>query len=217
MHNIHITRFIVNMIEENTYLVYDDGGHAVLIDCGAYSPREQAAIDNYIISHGLKLERLFQTHAHFDHLFGAEHIEQTYGLVPEISEDEISTYDRASELLCSVMHRDLPLYLPAHPKTFKAADVLEVGSMRFEVIATPGHTPGGVCFYLREHGHLFSGDSLFQGEIGRCDLPGGDESLLINTLRERVLTLPEKVTVYPGHGESTTIGRERRENYYLKY
>lgn len=213
--NMQITRFVVNMIDENCYLINDDKGEAALIDCGAFYPEEQKAISMRIDSQQLRLTHLFNTHGHFDHLFGASYIYKEYGVKVEISAEERNTYENAARQMKDFIHRDLPLSLPPVGRWFNDGDTLTVGSITLQVIATPGHTPGGACFYNESDGVLFSGDSLFHHSIGRCDLPGGDEAKLITALRERVLTLPEDVTVLPGHGGATTIGEERRGNPYF--
>lgn len=212
---LQITRFVVNMIEENTYLLYDETGEAVLIDCGAFYPEEQQAIRNFLTEHRLRLTHLYNTHSHFDHIFGAGFIYKDYGVQIELCADEQSVYEAAAEQMRMFIHRDLPLELPPVGRYFKDGDILAFGNQKLQVIATPGHTPGGVCFYHVESGVLLSGDSLFQGAIGRCDLPGGNEPQLIQALQTRILTLPDEVKVLPGHGDASTIGEERRSNPYL--
>lgn len=212
---IQIERFVVNMIEENAYLLYDDSREAVMIDCGAFYDEDKEAISTFIESKGLNLRRLLNTHAHFDHLFGADYIYNKYGVKVEVSEEEENTYKQAALQLKLFMHRDIPLLLPPLGPSFHDCDRIRTGNMELEVIATPGHSPGGVCFYCESERLLFSGDSLFRGSIGRCDLPGGNEGQLLTALKERVLALPDDVKVYPGHGESTTIGAERTGNAYL--
>ena len=213
---MHITRFIVNMIEENCYLVWDEAGQAALIDCGAFYPEEQKAISDFIAQKGLTLTRLLNTHGHFDHIFGASFVYDTSGVPIELCDAERQTYESSVEQMARFMHRPIPLQLPPEARYFKDGDTLQVGSLTARVIATPGHTPGGVCFYFEEEGVLFSGDSLFRGEIGRCDLPGGNEIQLIEGLRQRILTLPPEVQVLPGHGDATTIATERASNRYLR-
>lgn len=217
MSDIQVKLFTVNMVEENCYLVYDRNREAVMIDCGAYYPGEREEIARFIEEKGLTLRRLLCTHGHFDHVFGADYIVKSYGTKLEMAEAEVDNYQQQNELLRRVMHRDLPISLPEPSALFSDGETLKTGEMDILVIATPGHTPGGVCFYLESEGLLFSGDSLFHGSIGRCDLPGGDESQLIKGLRARVLTLPESVTVLPGHGEATTIAEEKAHNLYLRF
>lgn len=212
---MEITRFVVNMIDENCYLINDDGGEAALIDCGAFYPEERMAISRHIAEHKFRLTHLFNTHGHFDHLFGADYIYKEYGVKIEMCADERETYENAEQQMKKFIHRDLPIALPPVGRWFNDGDTLTVGSISLQVIATPGHTPGGVCFYDETDGVLFSGDSLFRHSIGRCDLPGGNETTLVSTLRERILTLPDDVTVLPGHGGATTIGEEKHANPYF--
>lgn len=213
---MQITRFVVNMIEENCYLLSDDKGQAALVDCGAFYPEERKAIADYIDQHKLTLTHLLNTHGHFDHLFGASFVYERYGLGPEMAEAERETYAAASEQMRQFIHRDLPLTTPPVARWLHDGDTVKVGDITLEVIATPGHTPGGICFYCAKEGVLFSGDSLFHHEIGRCDLPGGDLHQLITALKTRILPLPDTVKVLPGHGEATTIGDERANNPYLQ-
>ena len=214
--NMLITRFVCNMVRENTYLIHDDRGDAALIDCGAFYSEEQEAIIQSILENHLTLKRLLNTHGHFDHVFGAKCIQGTYGIGIEIDENEKDTYKSAATQMMQFIGQPLPLELAPVANYFHDGDILTVGDLNLHVIATPGHTPGGVCFYLPEEKVLFSGDSLFREEIGRCDLPGGNESQLVNALKSKVLVLPDDVTVYPGHGEATTIGHERAHNPYLQ-
>lgn len=213
---MQITRFVVNMIEENCYLFYDENGQAALVDCGAFYPEECRAISDFIEQHNLKLTHLLNTHGHFDHVFGASYIYEHYGIGPEMAATERTTYEAAGEQMRQFIHRDLPLTTPPVSRWLNDGDLIEVGSLSLRVIATPGHTPGGICFYCEREGILFSGDSLFHHEIGRCDLPGGSLTQLVTALKTRLLTLPDNVQVLPGHGETTTIGEERRCNPYLQ-
>lgn len=213
---LHIQRFIVNMIEENCYVLSDETGEAVIIDCGAFFPEEKESIRRYIEQNSLRPKRLLNTHGHFDHVFGAAFVHDTYGLLPEMLTAEAATYAAAAGQMRMFLHRDLPLATPPAGPAFNDGDLLTFGSHTLRAIATPGHTPGGVCFYCEDEGCLFSGDSLFRHAIGRTDLPGGSEAALVGSLRARVLTLPDDVRVFPGHGDETTIGEERRANFYLQ-
>lgn len=214
---MQITRFVVNMVGENCYLLWDEhSNEAALIDCGAFETSEKEAIKSFIAEKGLHLTHLFNTHGHFDHVFGASFISDTYGVNIEICSDEQTTYEQAAEQMKQFLHLNLPLTLPKVGHYFNNGDELHVGSITLKVIETPGHTPGGVCFYAEKERVLFSGDSLFKHQIGRCDLPGGSERLLINCLKNKILTLPDDVKVLPGHGAFTTIAEEKRLNYYLR-
>ena len=198
---LNIQHFKVNFIEENCYVVSDETREAVIIDCGAFFPEEKAAISSYLAENKLVLRHLLCTHGHFDHVFGAQFVCDTYHLQPEMCADEVSTYLQAAEQMRMFLHRDFPLTLPSVGNTFKDGDLITFGNHQLRVIETPGHTPGGVCFFCHE--------------IGRCDLPGGNEAQLIRVLKEKILSLPSDVNVLPGHGVATTIGEEKRANRYL--
>lgn len=214
---IQITRFVVNMVEENCYVLYDDDSlEAAVIDCGAFYPEEKEAIADFIDGKKLKLRHVLNTHAHFDHLFGAKWLCDRYDLGLELPAGERETFGLVAQQTKLFLHREVPLELPLVTRWLRAGDVVEVGSIRLEVMSTPGHTPGGVCYYDAADAVLFSGDSLFYHEIGRCDLPGGSFTNLVTSLKERILTLPENVKVLPGHGKATRIGEEKRMNPYLR-
>lgn len=213
---ITIKRFVVNFIQENCYILHDGTKECIIVDCGALFPEEHQEIKDYITENGLTPRHLLCTHGHFDHVFGVQFIFDTYGLRPEMSKDDEPTYTNARQQLLNFMNQDVPFTLPAPGPFIKEGDAIKFGNHEFIAIATPGHTPGGLCFYCKEEKILLSGDSLFRGDIGRCDLPGGNEQSLVTSLREKVLTLPEDVRVYPGHGPSSTIGYERSHNAYLK-
>lgn len=213
---IRLQRFTFNFVEENTYVLSDETREAVIIDCGAFLPAERDRLSEYIAANGLRPVWALQTHAHFDHLFGAHFLAETYGTAPRFCADEAETYAAAADQMAQFLHRTIPLTLPAPGDTFRHGDTIRFGNSELQVIATPGHTPGGVCFYARQEGILLTGDSLFRGDIGRCDLPGGNETALVNALRERIMTLPDDVKVYPGHGAETTIGEQRATNVYIR-
>lgn len=215
---IHIERFMVNMIQENCYIVNDETKEAVIIDDGAYYPEENKAIENYIRKNDLKPVLLLNTHAHFDHILGNHAIYETFGLKARFSSKDSYLYDSISEQMNSIMGCNLSKAQDAPAGDFiKEGDILTFGNNRkIEVISTPGHTPGGLCFYMEEEKLLFSGDSLFQGSIGRTDFPGGSEKDLIQSLKEKIITLPDDVQVLTGHGPATTIDAEKYQNIYLR-
>lgn len=215
--DLTLKTFTVNFIEENCYVLSDATREAVIVDCGAFFPEEQAAIRQYVEEQQLDVRHLLCTHGHFDHVFGVQFIHDTYGILPEMCVDEVDTYRHSGEQMRQFLHRDLPLSLPEPGTTFTEGDVITFGTHTLRIIATPGHTPGGVCFYCPEAGILLSGDSLFRREIGRCDLPGGSEPTLVKALKDKIVNaLPADTTVYSGHGPATTVGEERQENYYLQ-
>lgn len=213
---LNVQRFVFNFIEENCYLLWDETGEAVVIDCGAFSENEREEISRFITEHKLTLRHQLYTHGHFDHIFGAQHLADTFHVLPTLHRDEADTYRAATAQMQAFLHRSLPLTLPPIGCLLTDGEAVSFGTHTLRVIATPGHTPGGVCYYCAEEALLLSGDSLFLCSIGRCDLPGGNEASLISHLQNRILVLPAETTVLPGHGDATTIGHEQKNNPYLQ-
>ena len=212
---LNIKCFVVNMVEENCYVVSYETKEAVIIDDGACIRGEHQAIDEYIRREGLTLKHVLNTHAHFDHTMGNAHLYATYGLKPQMHANDAELYTNLSLQVQSMLGYRLKVDVAPLGTMLKEGDTIAFGKHRFKVIETPGHTPGGICFYCKEEGALFSGDNLFEQSIGRTDFPGGNALHLISSLRDKVMTLSDATRVYPGHGNSTTIERERRYNPYL--
>ena len=204
-----------NPFQENTYIIYDSASReAAIIDCGALFPQEEEAIQEFVADNDLTIKYLLNTHLHLDHCFGNAWAAGRYGVLPMAHEDDETLLARMGEqarmfgLPFEVRTEKLGGYL-------KDRDVLMLGENRIEVIHTPGHSRGGLCFYIPSAGWLVSGDSLFEGSISRTDLEGGSYATLIKSITERLMTLPEGTIVYPGHGSYTTIGDEKKCNPFL--
>ncbi|MDR3062075.1 MAG: MBL fold metallo-hydrolase [Dysgonamonadaceae bacterium] len=211
---MHIRQFEFNQVSENTYLIYDEKNEAAVIDCGVYFPEEKMQLVRFIEENHLVLVRLLNTHLHMDHVFGNRFIYETYDLLPEyhrMEESMPSQKDQARNFGILVDEPDLQAV-----NYIEDGDVISVGTIRLKALLVPGHSPGSLCFYSEKDRCVFSGDVLFQGSIGRSDLWGGDHGQLIFGIKEKLLTLPDDTVVYPGHGPSTTIGREKKYNPYLK-
>lgn len=211
---LQIQSFLVNFVQEYTFLI-SSGGEAALIDCGASTDEEWQQISEAIKAQGLTLRHHWLTHAHFDHVFGANYVFQEYGVKPTLHKDDLPLYEAVEKQTRTILGQPMVIRLPEVEATVTHGDVLTLGNLTFEVIHTPGHTPGGINFYCASEKVVFTGDSLFRYEIGRTDLVGGDEEALIRTIRERLLTLPTDVKAYPGHGPATVIADEKRNNPYF--
>ena len=204
-----------NPFQENTYVVWDEATmEAAIVDCGALFPQEEEKIETFVNENNLKIKYILNTHLHLDHCFGNAWAAERYGVLPMAHEDDETLLARMGEqarmfgLPFKVRTEKLGEYL-------KDGDILKLGNNEIKVIHTPGHSRGGLCFYIPAAGWLISGDSLFEGSIGRTDLEGGSYTTLIKSITERLLTLPEETVVYPGHGAYTTIGEEKKSNPFL--
>lgn len=211
-----IKRFECNPLQENCYVVSLDSGDCAIIDCGAYGEDECAAIDAYIAENSLKPVLALNTHLHFDHVLGLRHIYDRYGLKVRAHSADVDIYSNLGQQLDYFTGGAISVDNPAPLGDFLAdGDVVDFSGSPVRVLHTPGHTPGGVCFYFEGEKALFSGDSLFCSSIGRTDFPGGNYRQLIESLTDKVLSLPPDVAVYPGHGPSTTVLNEMTYNPYL--
>ena len=212
---MNIKRFVTNAIGENCYLVWDDTCECAIVDCGAYGEAKENKIATFVEENHLRPVLALQTHMHFDHVLGLHFLQRRYGLQPMCHELEQPVYEFAPRMARIWFGLDMETPLVPVSVFLSDGQELTVGHTRIRVLHTPGHTPGGLCFYLPDEALLFSGDTLFQGSVGRADLPGGDSEALLQGIHSRVLTLPDDVTVLPGHGPATTVGDERRSNPYL--
>ncbi|PBQ32246.1 MBL fold hydrolase [Sphingobacteriaceae bacterium] len=210
---LYLKSFTFNPFQQNTYLVYDDEGTAYLFDAGNSTTSEHAELKKFIEDKKLTLKRFLLTHAHIDHILGARYILDTWGLLPEMHENEIFFIDRMAQ--SANMYGINFEQAPMAEKFLKEGDVVQLGNYAFECIFTPGHSPGSISFYNKENKLLIGGDVLFRGSIGRTDLPLGDHDTLITAIKEKLFVLEDDVKVYSGHGPSTTIGFEKQNNPFL--
>ena len=210
---IHIKAFTFSPISENTYVLYNDAGKAIIVDPGCYFPAEEETLKNCLIDNGLTPVYLLNTHCHLDHVFGNKWVHETYGLELHMHPNEASMLELAP---LSGERWGLPFQNYTGPLHFlNDGDTLFLDDTEIQVILAPGHSPGSICFYLPSQGDLIGGDVLFRGSIGRTDLPGGDSETLLTSIREKLWVLPDETVVYSGHGIRTTIGYEKRNNPFL--
>jgi glyoxylase-like metal-dependent hydrolase (beta-lactamase superfamily II) len=209
-----VSGFTFNAFSENTYLLHDATKQCVVIDPGCYDKAEQQALKAFVEAQGLQVVLLLNTHCHIDHVFGNQFIIDTYQVPFLIHEADLSVLRAVPTYAPSY---GFPLYNPAEPTGFLTpGQPINFGDTTLEVRFAPGHAPGHVVFYHEPTETVIGGDVLFQGSIGRTDLPGGNYDTLIESIKNQLLTLPDSVTVYPGHGPATTIGAERRSNPFLR-
>lgn len=211
---INIKQFEFNPFGENCYVVSGASSEGVVVDPGFYTEEERLALYNYVQSRGITLKGVLLTHAHPDHIWGAARLQRDFDIAVYLHGDDV-------ELLADC---NLPqvLFGGQSPDTgmeithIKDGDVLSTEDLSFKVIHTPGHTPGGVCFYEEQENVLFTGDTLFAGTIGRTDLKGGSYDKLIVSIMETVMPLDGDAEVLPGHGPTSNIGWERTHNPFLE-
>ncbi len=211
---ITIHTFTFNPYQENTFVLSNQNNDCIIIDPGCYTASEQNELKNYITLKQLNPIYLLNTHCHIDHVLGNKFVWDNYGLKPIIHKNEIPVLDSIPGY--APMFGMQYEVSPAPEKFLEAGDKLFLGEEEFSILLTPGHSPGSICFYHPKQNFLIGGDALFQGSIGRTDLPGGDYDTLIHSIRTQLFTLPDEVVVYPGHGLETNIGWEKNNNPFFK-
>lgn len=206
----------MNMLEENCYIISDETREAVIVDCGALSNEDRKKITRYVSSQQLTLKHHICTHMHYDHCFGVAFIKETYQLSPEFHQADEAIYKGMGDEIFGALRKLMQDGLtPEAGKYLHEGDDISFGTHTLRVLETPGHTPGGICFYCEPEKALFSGDTLFYGSIGRTDFPGGNAPQLYQSIRNRIFTLPDDVMVYTGHGPKTQVGFEKQHNPYV--
>lgn len=210
----HIRNFVFSPIHENTYVLYNDSKECIIIDPGCYFDEEKQQLLDYVKKMGLVAKLLLNTHCHLDHVFGNKFVHETFGLTLHLHTNEQKMLEMAP---ASGLMWGMPFDNYQGDFVFiKEDDVIKLGDDELKVIEAPGHSPGHVCFYCEKQGFIIGGDVLFQGSIGRTDLPGGSFETLIKSIKTKLFPLPGETIVYSGHGDATTIGEEKLNNPYLK-
>lgn len=211
---IKVQVFTCNMLQENCFIISDETKECAIIDCGAFYQEERDMIFDYIKKNQLKPKHLLATHGHLDHNFGNSYMQKEFGLNPKVHHKDKFLMESIKQQAQLLLGLDLTEEQPKDIDYLTKDDIIEFGNQRFTIIETPGHTPGSVFFYNEKEHVAFSGDTIFRRSIGRTDLEGGSMFQMIQTLRF-VSQLPDKTILYPGHGESTTIGDELNSNPYI--
>lgn len=211
---LHIKTFTFNPYQENTYIIYNDEKECIIVDPGMHNYQEEGVFKSYVEQQNLKPIALINTHGHIDHVLGNSFIYETYGLMPQFHELELPLVVQVQNYAPQMGIRYEPSPIP---ETFlKETDQLKIGDETISLIFAPGHSPGHLCLYSKDHGFLIGGDVLFHRSIGRTDLPGGNHQQLLNSIAQNIYSLPEETVVHPGHGPSTTIGEEKQMNPFIR-
>lgn len=216
---LKIKKFVFNPFEESTYLVINPADHTTaIVDPGMFSPGEQAILDKFIADNNLKVTQLINTHLHVDHCIGNNYVKTRYGVKAMGHKDDAFLGERVAEQTRTfgIVKEDGEPSAVTIDVELKEGDRVELGDDHLEVLHVPGHSPGSIALYSPSGNFVITGDALFASSIGRTDLPGGDMSQLIASIRSRLYTLPDSTVVLPGHGPATTIGAEKRSNPFTR-
>jgi hydroxyacylglutathione hydrolase len=210
---LRIKSFEFSPIQENTYILYNDFNDCIIIDPGCYFDAEKEEMVAFITKNNLVPKLLLNTHCHLDHVFGNKMIAEKYGLTLHLHENEkpVLAYAPTSGLMYNIPFDNYE----GEFILLNDGDNISLGEDVLEVLLTPGHSPGSVSFYCAKDKFVIGGDVLFKNSIGRTDLPGGNHEQLIKSIQTKLFVLPEETVVHSGHGLSTTIGFEKRNNPYL--
>ena len=209
-----VKSFTFNPVQENTYLLYNEHKECIIIDPGCYYDHEKEELKSFINLNKLQPKFLLNTHCHLDHVFGNKFIAEEYKIT-------LNSHPLEKKLLEMAPASGLMFNLPfdnyeGEVTYLEEGDKIFLGDDELEVIHAPGHSPGSICFYCKKQHFIIGGDVLFYNSIGRTDLPGGNHEHLISSIKEKLFKLPGDTKVYSGHGSTTTIGAEIKENPYLK-
>ncbi len=210
-----VVKLTFGPFQENTYIIYDQTSECVVIDPGCSNAKERDELLKTIADLGLNPVRLINTHCHVDHIPGNPLIATTYGIGLEIHPDEVQVLRDAPDF-AHIFQIEMSGDQPPVKAFINEGDVIKFGNTALKVLLTPGHSPGSISFYNETEGYVISGDVLFYRSVGRYDLPGADGGTLFQSITIQLMTLPDDVKVYSGHGPDTTIGSERRHNPFLK-
>jgi glyoxylase-like metal-dependent hydrolase (beta-lactamase superfamily II) len=210
---ISVKIFVFNAFQENTYVLHDPSGECIVIDAGNSTAGENEQLVDYFDEKSIRPVKLINTHGHLDHVFGNAWFMENYSMKTSLHRADEPLIKGAKEhgYLYGIS-MDTP---PPVGEYLEEGDLIQFGQSTLKCIHVPGHSPGSLVFYSEQDGFIIVGDVLFQGSIGRTDLPGGDYATLINGISNKLFTLDDKVVVYCGHGPETTIGNERRFNPFF--
>ena len=211
---LRIAQFTFNPFSENTYVVSDSSGNAIIIDPGMTDPSEDSILFEYISDEQLTPRLILNTHCHLDHILGNTAVAERYSVPMWCHEKEIQVIERASStsMMFGIPYR--PSIMPE--RTVDEGEIISIGDIRFETLFVPGHAPGHLAFICNSEKVIFSGDVLFKGSVGRVDLPGCNAADLVKSIQSKMYKLPDDYVVYSGHGPHTTIGEEKKENFFVR-
>ena len=207
---INIQTFTFNPFMEQTYVLYDETKEAVIIDPGCHAQEEKEALLSFIESNKLVPKYVLNTHGHIDHVLGNSFVTHHFGIDLVIGEKDEETL---RSVISYAPAYGFQTYQPTEPnRLLKTGDTVSFGNSTLHHLFVPGHSPGHIAFYDKTKSFIIGGDVLFEGSIGRTDLPGGDFDTLIKSIHNEFFKFPDNTFVHPGHGRPTTIGKEKISN-----
>lgn len=206
--------FPVNPFMMNCYVYYNgENKRGVIIDPGAYSEEEENSIYEFIQTNGIKIKYILNTHGHIDHILGNYWAKNKFNVPLLMHKDDMPLIDKSGDQAAMF---GISFPRPPNPdKYISETDKIEFNDTVLDIIHTPGHSPGSVCFIDTKEKIIFGGDTVFHGSIGRTDLWMGDMDVLLDSINNKILTYPDDYIIYPGHYEETTVGEEKETNPFL--
>lgn len=208
--------FQFSLFGVNTYVVYDENTkECAVIDPGMFNEREEEALENFIETNHLKVKYIINTHLHIDHVAGNNFLMNKYN-APVLAHENEAPLGKMIADQAQMFHLKNKFEDVVITEPLKAGDIIKIGDGELEVLDVSGHSPGGIALYDKKDGFVITGDSLFEGSVGRTDLYGGNMPQLIENIKKNLLSLPDSTVVLSGHGDSTTIGAEKKLNPYLR-
>ena len=211
-----VAKFEFSLFGINTYVVVDEATRkCAIIDPGMINKEEEDAMKKFVISNNLTVTHIINTHLHIDHAIGNIKAAALFDApISAHKEDEfLGERMKQQAQMFGISEKVADVSINSY---LTDGDIIKIGEGELTVLHVPGHSPGGIALYDKKDGFVISGDSLFAGSIGRTDLPGGDMTTLLYSVKSKLMTLPDSTIVYPGHGPATTIGRERNSNPFLR-
>ena len=212
---MEIHQITFNAFQENTFILWDNTADCIIIDPGCYEKNEELELVDFINKNNLNPVKLINTHCHIDHILGNKFVSEKWDLELYMNKIDLPLLEGSGDI--ARMYGFENYKGSPYPKHYlEEGDILEFGESKLEILFTPGHAPGHICLFNKEGSFIVSGDVLFNGSIGRTDLPGGDFDTLIKSIKTKLMILQDETIVYCGHGPSTSIGRERLSNPFLQ-
>lgn len=209
-----IKAFVFNPFYENTYILSDDTKECIIVDPGCYEKYEVEEVIEYVEKNGLTVKVIVNTHCHVDHVLGNYRLKEYFKCPLWIPKGEVEVY-KAVEVYATQYGINNFTFVEAD-LLLTDKDLIKFGKTILDILLVPGHSPGHLMFYNKKSSEIIGGDVLFRESIGRTDLPGGNHDQLLQNISNKLYTLADHITIFPGHGPETTIGHEKKNNPFIQ-